>query len=114
MSAPPRSVASSQVSERPEFDVDDLEATFHDGLRLLGALVWTDYNGKLIFVPIEGFPTTPSLEEMAKCDLYCARMTAKQRNTEFTLLFDDTGDTYKGKLFARIEEGKRQYMVPCI
>ncbi len=102
---PPKSVASSQATEVPEFDVDDLEATFHQGLRLLGALVWTDYNDKLIFVPIEGFPETPTLEDMAGMDVYAARMTVKQRTDEFTLKFDNSGEEYKAKLFARIEEG---------
>ena len=107
MSAPAPSIASTSIgtTDPRQHDVEELEATFHQDLKLIGALVWTSYNDKLIYVPIEGFPGTPSLDEMVKFDLYAAKLTNVQRNIIFTLTFDDTGDEYDAKLFARIEEG---------
>ena len=109
MSAPAPSIASTSIgaAEPTEHDVEVLEATFHQDLKLMGALVWTSYNDKIIYVPIVGFPGTPALEEMVKFDLYAAKLTNVQRNIQFTLTFDDSGDEYDAKLFARIEEGKQ-------
>ena len=108
MAAPAPSVASTSIAtaDPREHDVDELEATFHQDLKLIGALVWTSYNDKLIYVPLVGFPDTPSLDEMVKFDLYAAKLTNVQRNINFTLTFDASGDEYDAKLFARIEDGK--------
>ncbi len=108
MTAPAPSIASTSIAtaDPREHDVEELEATFHQDLKLIGALVWTSYNDKIIYVPMAGFPGTPSLDDMVKFDLYLPKLTNVQRNILFTLTFDDSGDEYDAKLFARIEDGK--------
>ena len=76
-------------------------------LKVIGVLAFTSVDDKFIFVPVEGFPTGPTLAEMTNMDLVKESLNNSERRTNFDLIFSDGGEPYSARVFCRVEEGKK-------
>ncbi len=79
------------------------------GFKVDGAIIFSHRDDKFDFLPVAGYPGSPSFSEMSEINLTVAELTIAQRDETFNLKTPQDPIGSDAKVFLRVEEGNDNF-----
>ena len=96
---------SSRSLQVTEAERRQIEATFANDLKLKGVIVFTEFDAKFMYVPIDGFIAEAPLSSMISFGLLGKMLSLTERDEEFQLIMMPGHEGFAARVFIRVEEG---------